>query len=263
MPDQPACASQNSDNKIPPAVTFSDLLPLERAQIKTARKLRGVTNVKGVKDSAIGLAFSGGGIRSATFNLGILQALAEHGLLHKFDYLSTVSGGGYVGAWLAALTKRYLGTVKKDEAGTKATFADVEAALIPRGFEADKREEPAFLRWLRLYSNYLTPQSGVMSGDTWAVVGTWLRNVFLNQTILGLFFVGMFVVCQSVLFSVVTSTNDFWEFLAGALLLFVAAVSMGLNVVQEIPSADMLKKWVQRVKVRVSVMLPFVLLVCC
>ena len=56
----------------------------------------------------IGLAFSGGGIRSATFNLGILQALAENGLLHKFDYLSTVSGGGYIGSWLAALTLRFL-----------------------------------------------------------------------------------------------------------------------------------------------------------
>src|SRR6185369_470264 len=46
-----------------------------------------------------GLAFSGGGIRSATFNLGVLQALAELGVLAKVDYLSTVSGGGYIGSW--------------------------------------------------------------------------------------------------------------------------------------------------------------------
>src|SRR5437763_1645944 len=43
------------------------------------------------------LCLSGGGIRSATFALGILQSLAAHGLLSKFDYLSTVSGGGYIG----------------------------------------------------------------------------------------------------------------------------------------------------------------------
>ena len=49
-----------------------------------------------------GLALSGGGIRSATFNLGILQALAEVGKLRRFDYLSTVSGGGYIGGWLTA-----------------------------------------------------------------------------------------------------------------------------------------------------------------
>lgn len=44
------------------------------------------------------LAFSGGGIRSAAFNLGIAQALHEGGLFRHFDYLSTVSGGGYLGS---------------------------------------------------------------------------------------------------------------------------------------------------------------------
>src|SRR5262245_32489528 len=54
----------------------------------------------------VGLAFSGGGIRSATFNLGLLQGLADLKLLPLVDYLSTVSGGGYVGAWLAAWIQR-------------------------------------------------------------------------------------------------------------------------------------------------------------
>src|SRR5437763_12149177 len=54
----------------------------------------------------VGLAFSGGGIRSATFNLGVLQALAQMRLLARFDYLSTVSGGGYIGSWLMAWIKR-------------------------------------------------------------------------------------------------------------------------------------------------------------
>ena len=53
-----------------------------------------------------GICLSGGGIRSATFNLGILQGLAELGILHKFDYLSSVSGGGYIHEWLAAWIKR-------------------------------------------------------------------------------------------------------------------------------------------------------------
>ena len=46
----------------------------------------------------VGLALSGGGIRSATVSLGILQKLAGAGLLKHVDYLSTVSGGGYIGA---------------------------------------------------------------------------------------------------------------------------------------------------------------------
>jgi len=53
-----------------------------------------------------GLAFSGGGIRSASFNLGVIQALADLGLLARADYLSTGSGGGYIGAWLSAWVQR-------------------------------------------------------------------------------------------------------------------------------------------------------------
>src|SRR4051812_28366720 len=48
------------------------------------------------------LCLSGGGIRSATFALGVLQGLARFNLLGQFHYLSTVSGGGYIGSWLSA-----------------------------------------------------------------------------------------------------------------------------------------------------------------
>ena len=52
------------------------------------------------------LCLSGGGIRSASFNLGVLEGLARTGVLPGFDYLSTVSGGGYVGGWLSAWRTR-------------------------------------------------------------------------------------------------------------------------------------------------------------
>ena len=55
------------------------------------------------KAELVGLAFSGGGIRSATFNLGVLQGLARRGVLRCCDYLSTVSGGGYIGSCLSSL----------------------------------------------------------------------------------------------------------------------------------------------------------------
>ncbi|MCW5960249.1 MAG: patatin-like phospholipase family protein [Pyrinomonadaceae bacterium] len=61
------------------------------------------------------LCFSGGGIRSATFSLGVLQALAKYSLLDKFDYLSTVSGGGYIGSWFSAWIDR-AGSVEKVQA---------------------------------------------------------------------------------------------------------------------------------------------------
>src|SRR6185503_9251999 len=52
------------------------------------------------------LCLSGGGIRSATFALGVLQGLARAGVLGTIDYLSTVSGGGYIGGWFSAWLHR-------------------------------------------------------------------------------------------------------------------------------------------------------------
>jgi predicted acylesterase/phospholipase RssA len=52
--------------------------------------------------NVVGLALSGGGIRSAAFCLGAMQALDYRGLIDKIDYLSTVSGGGYIGTSMTA-----------------------------------------------------------------------------------------------------------------------------------------------------------------
>src|SRR5262245_36692983 len=101
-------------------VTFQEIFQEELEQIAHSRELRNKQANAEVKDSLVGLAFSGGGIRSATFNLGVLQALAESKLLRKFDYISTVSGGGYIGGWLAALTRQLTNTVPN------STFEDVE-----------------------------------------------------------------------------------------------------------------------------------------
>ncbi len=232
--------------------TFSEVLRHELDRVNQSRQARGV-GAPAHADNLIGLAFSGGGIRSATFNLGILQALAEKGLLHKFDYLSTVSGGGYIGSWLAALTRRLTKELK-------CSFEGVEKALSPRKYEPDRRSEPSVLHWLRLYSNYLTPHTGVASGDTWAMLGTWMRNVFLNQTILGMMFVSVFVLCQSMLLPLVNvSGNGGAFFVSGGLMLFLGSISMAINVVQEGSSTANMKTWFQRIKVTATVMLPFVL----
>src|SRR5262249_37483908 len=67
-----------------------------------------------------GLALSGGGIRSATFNLGLLQALAAAGRLRHVDILSTVSGGGYIGSFLGRLYMRPFKEPPAGEAGEAA-----------------------------------------------------------------------------------------------------------------------------------------------
>ena len=58
-----------------------------------------------VRHGLVGLAFSGGGIRSASINLGITQALHRSGVFDHVDYMSTVSGGGYIGSSLSTLMR--------------------------------------------------------------------------------------------------------------------------------------------------------------
>ena len=119
------------------------------------------------QDEFLGLSFSGGGIRSATFNLGVLQALSELRLLKEFDYLSTVSGGGYIGSWLSAWIHR----------------AGVDTVQQQLSIRDHPDVEPKEVTFLRSYSNYLTPRTGIFSTDTLAAVATYLRNLILNLSI--------------------------------------------------------------------------------
>jgi hypothetical protein len=113
------------------------------------------------------LCFSGGGIRSATFNLGILYGLARNQLLGKFDYLSSVSGGGYIASWLRTWIWR------------EKSVETVQDALRYR--RADPlAPEPPQLEHLREYSNYLTPKLGLFSADTWTLAAIVIRNLLLN-----------------------------------------------------------------------------------
>jgi hypothetical protein len=77
----------------------------------------------------VGLAFSGGGIRSATVNLGIAQALDGRGVFQHFDYLSTVSGGGYIGSSLSALMR---GTRPTTEIAGIASVRDDDEYTVVR-----------------------------------------------------------------------------------------------------------------------------------
>ncbi len=98
---------------------------------------------------AAGLAFSGGGIRSATFCLGVTQVLARRGLLPQFDYLSTVSGGGYFGSFLSCA----LGTRQPGDAHpTTPASAQERVADV---FQRQSGTESGLLRHLRNHSKYL------------------------------------------------------------------------------------------------------------
>ena len=162
------------------------------------------------------LALSGGGIRSATFCLGVLQALARakapqaqasgdelgQRLLPRFDYLSTVSGGGYMGSFFGSLFipgrlrgRENSGTAADDNnPGDEAKRQAAREAYDTLDYEPPGRihtsddyvHEPvgaAPLGWLRENGRYLTPGGG---GDLFYVLGMSLRNLLAVHMVIGM-----------------------------------------------------------------------------
>ncbi len=120
------------------------------------------------------LCLSGGGIRSASFALGVVQALAQRGMLRGFDYLSTVSGGGFTGGWLSAWLAHAAAT-----GNTDTVFAQLAGRELPAG----ATEAPAVTR-MRRYSRYMSPRLGALSADSWTLAATMIRNIVLNWLVL-------------------------------------------------------------------------------
>ena len=147
-------------------------LPAETTLGEKDRLAALYTHIHDLPRKRTALCLSGGGIRSATFGLGVLQGLARLSLLKQFDYLSTVSGGGYIGSWLTAWIHRH-------PDGVAGVTNELQK---PPSDTQDPEPEP--LKWLRRYSNYLSPRLGLMSVDTWTLLGTYLRNLTLNWLVL-------------------------------------------------------------------------------
>lgn len=120
----------------------------------------------------IGLALSGGGIRSATFNLGLLQHLDRLGLLKGFDYLATVSGGGYIGGfWSAWLSRRSDDCPSEMFPAPKTGENDLEKNR--RRVDPEARE----VRHLRAFSNFLRPRLAPLSFSTGRLVAGMVSAV--------------------------------------------------------------------------------------
>ncbi len=167
--------------------------------------------IDGSDSDLAALCLSGGGIRSATFALGIMQGLARYGLLGQFHYLSTVSGGGYIGSWLAAWR-------------STATDADVFDGL---NIAQRTGNEAPQIKAIRADSNYLTPGLGLLSADTWTVIALYVRNLLLNWLLFVPFFMGVLLfprLCRSVLMLTHSSSTAAPYTLIGA-----AFVTIGLS----------------------------------
>jgi TIR domain len=126
----------------------------ESDEVRQRRETSSVETESGL--NAVGLALSGGGIRSATFCLGVTQVLAEKGLLRAVDFLSTVSGGGYTGSFL---TRRI---------GEGASLDDVAG---PRG------PDPEPVRYLRQNAKFLAART---LKESWSMVTATLAGMLLN-----------------------------------------------------------------------------------
>jgi hypothetical protein len=197
---------ENVKNPTSGTVPFARVLRDELSQIRTARGKKNIpaeTPEGKVPPDAkeappdydaayesrlLGLSFSGGGIRSATLCLGMLQGLSRKLILPRVDYLSTVSGGGYMGSWLASWIRH-----TSEATGDPATaVSSVERELLKQSFSRRDEGRPTRKAWsepreishLRQYSNYLTPRLGMFSADTWSMAAIWSRNTLLNLLIL-------------------------------------------------------------------------------
>ena len=182
-------------NEDPSVSERDDSVDTIESIVAEERRLLGLTSMLAKENQGTALCLSGGGIRSATFSLGVFQGFARLGRLKDFHYLSTVSGGTYAGTWLATWISR-------------STLADVENALAckdasssaPAGIThpapacgalpgtvaspsalADSRD-PAPVRHLRAYSNFLTPVHG-LSTDSMALAAIFARNLLLHWAI--------------------------------------------------------------------------------
>ncbi len=126
------------------------------------------------KRDHFGLALSGGGIRSATFNLGLLQGLNRGGVLEQVDYLATVSGGGYIGGFWTAWRHSPEGNPNSlcfPPQPIPTTDAEKEKHKMP------EVREPGSFRHLREFSRFLMPRLGALQAETWSGIVTILAGM--------------------------------------------------------------------------------------
>lgn len=176
--------------------TLDDALAAERQDIVESRKARYDTEEAAAdpRETYVGLALSGGGIRSATVSLGLLQGLHQLGVLRAVDYLSTVSGGGFIGGWWTAWLSRPHTAGDAGEAAPDAHhFPPPEQREPQRAPDFTRNEDPPDgsrfagrdpIHHLRLFANYITPRKGLLSSDTWRAAAVFSRNLLLTWLVL-------------------------------------------------------------------------------
>jgi hypothetical protein len=155
----PAQTAQPDPTPVPRLITdFRRVYLQEYREIKDPNASSGPeTRAPSTSDEMTGISLSGGGIRSASFCLGVLQALNAADLIQRFDYLSTVSGGGYI--------------------GTSLTVSMAHDGAFPFGKTGRDPGETLETGHLRDHSRYLL-QDGLPSAIS--AVAIYLRGIAMN-----------------------------------------------------------------------------------
>ncbi|WP_063694075.1 cell division protein [Bradyrhizobium stylosanthis] len=178
-PAAPVPESKNAaavDQEIPWCEKHHQIVRDEIAAINTRREPDRRIDVDRLESCQLldvtGLALSGGGIRSSALCLGVLQALNHHNLIGRIDYLSTVSGGGYIGTSLSAT----MTAARRFVFGERPLGGAVTAAEI---------SDTPSVGHLRNYSNYLVPAGArdLLTGIAIVVRGL-VANVGLTLPVL-------------------------------------------------------------------------------
>lgn len=161
---------------------------------------------------SLAVAFSGGGIRSATISLGAAQAFAKAKRLLDFDYVTSVSGGGYFASFLVSLfTPTAVRGFGEPISADKADDDDVikqHADYAHRALTSDAREEiivgpnskpirnPVW--WLREHSRYLAPNGATdYAMSATYLIRNWLGMLYVFSLPIAVFFMLAFGLLQS------------------------------------------------------------------
>lgn len=186
----------------------------ERQRARLRRATMGVVRPAGHEDAPWALAFSGGGIRSATFCLGVLQGLTQaeapaqpntgagakaaesRSLLRQFDYLSTVSGGGFIGSFFTSLfAKKRLNRQADldDKATAEQAYRVLQEDPPGRMHRADHFEPgnpgKTSLAWLRENGRYMAPSGA----DRLYAAGIAIRNWCAIHFVLGTILIALYL----------------------------------------------------------------------
>jgi hypothetical protein len=154
-----------------------------------------------VAERLIGLAFSGGGIRSATSNLGIAQALSRMGILRLVDYLSTVSGGGYIGGCLTSFLsvnhdhQKHAGGDKQFEYRTRDELkfgtnwprfpfnAERTISTASLGTAAEPGDGTNIVAHLRTHGDFLVARRSILKREALRAVGSLFGGLLYTVVI--------------------------------------------------------------------------------